>query len=68
MIENGQLLCGTADQVREQLADVARVYGDGALDWLIYETWGQALPDDEENAIHHNQLNTYAEEVMPAFR
>jgi hypothetical protein len=54
--------------VREQLADVARVYGDGALDWLIYETWGQALPDDEENAIHQNQLKTYAEEVMPAFR
>jgi len=68
MIENGQLLCGTADQVCEQLADVARVYGDGALDWLIYETWGQALPDDEENAIHQNQLNIYAEQVMPAFR
>jgi alkanesulfonate monooxygenase SsuD/methylene tetrahydromethanopterin reductase-like flavin-dependent oxidoreductase (luciferase family) len=68
MIENGQLLCGTADQIGEQLADVARMYGDGALDWLIYETWGQALPDDEENAIHQHQLNTYATEVMPAFR
>jgi hypothetical protein len=38
------------------------------LDWLIYETWGQALPDDEENAIHQHQLSTYATEVMPAIQ
>jgi alkanesulfonate monooxygenase SsuD/methylene tetrahydromethanopterin reductase-like flavin-dependent oxidoreductase (luciferase family) len=68
MIENGQLLCGTADQIREQLTDVTRIYGDGALEWLIYETWGQALPDDDDNAVHRHQLSTYAAEVMPAFR
>jgi alkanesulfonate monooxygenase SsuD/methylene tetrahydromethanopterin reductase-like flavin-dependent oxidoreductase (luciferase family) len=68
MIENGQLLCGTAEQIRDQLADVARVYGGGELEWLVYETWGQALPHDDGNAVHQYQLNSYAAEVMPAFR
>ena len=68
MIDSGQLLCGTAEQIRDQLADVARVYGGGELEWLVYETWGQALPDDDGNAIHQYQLSSYAAEVMPAFR
>jgi alkanesulfonate monooxygenase SsuD/methylene tetrahydromethanopterin reductase-like flavin-dependent oxidoreductase (luciferase family) len=66
MVESGQLLCGTTEQVHEQLADIACVYGDGALDWLIYETWGQALPDDDGDAVHEHQLATYARHVMPA--
>jgi alkanesulfonate monooxygenase SsuD/methylene tetrahydromethanopterin reductase-like flavin-dependent oxidoreductase (luciferase family) len=68
MIESGQLLCGTAGQVRDQIAEVASVYSGGALDWLIYETWGQSLPDDERSDIHRYQLSTYAKEIMPAFR
>jgi hypothetical protein len=68
MIESGQLLCGTAGQVLDQIAEVASVYGGGALDWLIYETWGQSLPDDERSDIHRYQLSTYAKEIMPAFR
>ncbi|MEU6585543.1 LLM class flavin-dependent oxidoreductase [Nocardia sp. NPDC046763] len=68
MIDCGQLLCGTADQVRDQIAEVASVYGDGELDWLIYETWGQSLPDDERSEVHRYQLSTYADEIMPAFR
>jgi hypothetical protein len=68
MIDSGQLLCGTPEQIRDQLADVARVYGGGELEWLVYETWGQALPDDDGNAIHQYQLSSYAAEVMPAFR
>jgi alkanesulfonate monooxygenase SsuD/methylene tetrahydromethanopterin reductase-like flavin-dependent oxidoreductase (luciferase family) len=68
MVESGQLLCGTADQVRDQIADVATVYGGGALDWLIYESWAQTLPDDEHGDIHRYQLSTYANEIMPAFR
>jgi alkanesulfonate monooxygenase SsuD/methylene tetrahydromethanopterin reductase-like flavin-dependent oxidoreductase (luciferase family) len=68
MIESGQLLCGTAGQIRDQIAEVASVYGGGALDWLIYETWGQSLPDDERSDIHRYQLSTYAKEIMPAFR
>jgi alkanesulfonate monooxygenase SsuD/methylene tetrahydromethanopterin reductase-like flavin-dependent oxidoreductase (luciferase family) len=68
MIESGHLLCGTVAQVRDQIAEVASVYGGGALDWLIYETWGQSLPDDEYGDVHRYQLGTYAKEVMPAFR
>jgi alkanesulfonate monooxygenase SsuD/methylene tetrahydromethanopterin reductase-like flavin-dependent oxidoreductase (luciferase family) len=68
MIDSGQLLCGTADQIRDQLAEVARVYGDGELEWLVYETWGQALPDDDGTAVHQHQLSSYAAEVMPAFQ
>ncbi|MEV0033971.1 LLM class flavin-dependent oxidoreductase [Nocardia sp. NPDC050793] len=68
MIESGHLLCGTADQVRDQIAEVATVYGDGELEWLIYESWGQSLPDDERSEIHRYQLSTYAKEIMPAFR
>jgi alkanesulfonate monooxygenase SsuD/methylene tetrahydromethanopterin reductase-like flavin-dependent oxidoreductase (luciferase family) len=68
MIESGQLLCGTADQVRDQIAEVASVYGGGELEWLIYETWAQSLPDDERSDIHRYQLSTYAKEIMPTFR
>jgi alkanesulfonate monooxygenase SsuD/methylene tetrahydromethanopterin reductase-like flavin-dependent oxidoreductase (luciferase family) len=68
MIESGHLLCGTADQVRDQVTEVASVYGGGALDWLIYETWGQSLPDDEDGDVHRYQLSSYAKEIMPAFR
>lgn len=68
MIDSGQLLCGTAEQVHDQVAEVASVYGGGALDWLIYETWGQSLPDSERIDAHHYQLKAYAEHVMPAFR
>lgn len=68
MVESGQLLCGTADQVHDQMQNIATVYGGGALDWLIYETWAQTLPEDETSDIHRYQLSTYANEIMPAFR
>jgi alkanesulfonate monooxygenase SsuD/methylene tetrahydromethanopterin reductase-like flavin-dependent oxidoreductase (luciferase family) len=68
MIESGHLLCGTADQVRDHVAKVASLYGGGALDWLIYETWGQSLPDDEDGDVQRYQLGTYANEIMPAIR
>jgi alkanesulfonate monooxygenase SsuD/methylene tetrahydromethanopterin reductase-like flavin-dependent oxidoreductase (luciferase family) len=68
MIDSGHLVCGTAAQVGDQIAEVASVYGGGALDWLIYETWGQSLPDDKHRESHRYQLGTYAKEVMPAFR
>jgi hypothetical protein len=68
MIECGHLLRGTADQVRDQIAEVASVYGGGELEWLICETWGQSLPDGERSDIHRCRLSTYAREIMPAFR
>ncbi|WP_432826483.1 LLM class flavin-dependent oxidoreductase [Dactylosporangium sp. CA-092794] len=68
MYEAGQLLCGTPEQVSEQLADMATLYGQGRLDWLIWESWGQSMPFDDWDAVQRYQLETYAKQVMPAFR
>ena len=67
MIDCGHLLCGTADQVGDRIAEVASVYGGGQLDYLVYETWGQSMADDDDNAVHRDQLATYAKQIMPAF-
>nr|WP_239135236.1 LLM class flavin-dependent oxidoreductase [Streptomyces sp. SID12488] len=64
----GRLLCGTADQVREQLKDVQTVYGGGQLDWFVWEYWAQALPGVDAPDIQREQLKTYAEQIMPTFR
>ncbi|ANS62807.1 flavin-dependent oxidoreductase, F420-dependent methylene-tetrahydromethanopterin reductase [Streptomyces lincolnensis] len=64
----GRLLCGTADQVRDQMKDVQTVYGGGELDWFVWEYWAQALPGVDAPDIQREQLKTYAEQIMPAFR
>ncbi|MFF1300054.1 MULTISPECIES: LLM class flavin-dependent oxidoreductase [unclassified Streptomyces] len=64
----GLLLCGTADQVRDQMADVQTVYGGGRLDWFVWEYWAQALPGVDAPDIQRGQLKTYAEQIMPTFR
>ena len=68
MIESGQLLCGTPEQVREQMQHMAGVYGGGALDWFVWEYWTQSLPGDGAAQAQRYQLETYAQEVMPSFR
>nr|WP_239149288.1 LLM class flavin-dependent oxidoreductase [Streptomyces sp. SID12501] len=64
----GLLLCGTADQVRDQMKDVQTVYGGGRLDWFVWEYWAQALPGVDAPDIQREQLKTYAEQIMPTFR
>ncbi|WP_432838483.1 LLM class flavin-dependent oxidoreductase [Dactylosporangium sp. CA-092794] len=68
MFDAGQLLCGTPEQVSEQLTGMATLYGDGKLDWLIWESWGQSMPFDDWDGVQRYQLETYAKKVMPAFR
>lgn len=68
MFEAGQLLCGTAEMVCEQLKGMANLYGEGRLDWLIWESWGQSMPFDDWDAVQRYQLQTYATQVMPNFR
>ncbi|MUL77137.1 LLM class flavin-dependent oxidoreductase [Mycolicibacterium sp. CBMA 226] len=68
MYEAGQLLCGTAEQVNEQLSEVANLYGEGDLDWLISESWIQSMPHEEWYGVQRYQLETYATQVMPNFR
>ena len=68
MLEAGQLACGTPDQVREQLRDTATLFGEGKLDWLIWESWTQSVPFDDYDEVQHYQLETFAKYVMPEFQ
>jgi alkanesulfonate monooxygenase SsuD/methylene tetrahydromethanopterin reductase-like flavin-dependent oxidoreductase (luciferase family) len=68
MFDAGQLACGTPAQVREQLRDTATLYGEGKLDWLIWESWTQSIPVDNHDEVQHYQLETFAKDVMPEFQ
>lgn len=68
MYEEGQLLCGTAEQVHDQLADLSTLYGQGNLDSVISEYWAQSMPFDDWSGVQRYQLETYAKKVMPEFR
>ena len=68
MHESGQLACGTPAQVREQLHDIANLYGEGKLDWLLWEFLSQSMPFDDWDGVQHYQLETYAKHVMPEFQ
>jgi alkanesulfonate monooxygenase SsuD/methylene tetrahydromethanopterin reductase-like flavin-dependent oxidoreductase (luciferase family) len=68
MFDAGQLLCGTPEQVRDQMADMVGVYGDGELDWLIWESWTQSMPFKNWEGVQRYQLETYAKQIMPEFR
>ncbi|MGD0706642.1 MAG: LLM class flavin-dependent oxidoreductase [Trebonia sp.] len=68
MLDAGQLACGTAAQVREQLHDTVSLYGEGQLDWLIWESWTQSMPFDDWEHVQRYQLETYAKNVMPEFQ
>lgn len=63
MLEVGALLCGTPEQVREQIDDVRRCHSDGNLEWLVWEFWGQGAPGDEKYEIPKRQLELYAQHV-----
>ena len=68
MLQAGQLACGTPAQVREQLRDTATLYGEGKLDWLIWESWVQSYPFDDYDEVQHYQVETFAKYVMPEFQ
>ena len=68
MYDAGQLLCGTADQVGEQLKDLAGLYGEGDLEWVISEYWTQSMPFDDWAGAQRYQLETYAKRVMPELK
>jgi hypothetical protein len=68
MFQAGQLACGTPAQVREQLRDTATLYGEGKLDWLIWESWVQSYPFDDYDEVQHYQVETFAKYVRPEFQ
>jgi alkanesulfonate monooxygenase SsuD/methylene tetrahydromethanopterin reductase-like flavin-dependent oxidoreductase (luciferase family) len=65
MIERGDLICGTAEQVHEGLSELHNLYGHGTLDWFVWESFTQTLPDDEFGEVAHGQLKTVAEDILP---
>jgi alkanesulfonate monooxygenase SsuD/methylene tetrahydromethanopterin reductase-like flavin-dependent oxidoreductase (luciferase family) len=68
MIERGDLICGTAEQVHEGLSELRSLYGHGELDWFAWEFFTQSLPHDELGEVAHNQLKTVAEHVLQDLR
>jgi alkanesulfonate monooxygenase SsuD/methylene tetrahydromethanopterin reductase-like flavin-dependent oxidoreductase (luciferase family) len=69
MVDQGALLCGTPEEVREQLAELHRCFADGRLEWFGWEFWAQALPGGPEVVgIQRRQMELFAAKVMPHFR
>lgn len=65
MYEAGHLICGTPDQVNEQIASLRKCHGDGELEWLSWEFYQQGnLQLDEQKS----QLKMFCEEVWPNIR
>ncbi len=70
LIEVGQLLCGTPDDVRRQMEDLNRCHaGDGEeagrLEWLVWQFFQQGTTPLAEQ---RRQLELFAEHVLPAVR
>ena len=68
MVERGDLICGTAEQVHEGLSELHDLYGHGTLDWFVWESFMQTLPDDESGQIAHAQLKVVAQDILPKLR
>jgi alkanesulfonate monooxygenase SsuD/methylene tetrahydromethanopterin reductase-like flavin-dependent oxidoreductase (luciferase family) len=68
MYERGALLCGTPDEVSEQLSELSRCFADGRLEWFGWEFWAQALPGGPEVVdLQRRQMELFANQVMPRF-
>lgn len=65
MIELGYQLCGTVDDVKRQMAALARCHGDGALEWLSWNFFYQGTVPWE---VQREQLELFATKVWPEFR
>ncbi len=68
MFDAGQLLCGTPEQVHDQIDRLSEIFVDGNPDWLVWEYWAQSAPADDWFGIQRSQLETFAKQVMPALR
>ncbi len=62
MIDTGQCLCGTPDDVTRQLEDLRRCHSDGDLEWLVWEFCGTDKESDKR------QLDMFASKVLPRIR
>jgi alkanesulfonate monooxygenase SsuD/methylene tetrahydromethanopterin reductase-like flavin-dependent oxidoreductase (luciferase family) len=69
MIDKGQLLCGTPDDVKTELEKLYHCHGEGAdqgeLEWLVWTFFAQGLAPYD---VQEQQLEMFANEVWPAFK
>jgi len=65
MIETGQMMCGTPDDVSRQLESLSRCHGDGELEWLVWEWW-VAPGDTRDDQL--KRLDMFVNEVWPRFK
>lgn len=63
LIEFGQIICGTVDDVKRQIEDLRRCHADGDLDWLIWEFFAQGNTTIDEQ---RRQLELFSEKVLPS--
>ena len=66
MYDQGQMLCGTADDVSRQLDARHRCHGDdGDVEWLIWEYW---VAPDTPRERQLDQLHLFMDKVWPRFK
>jgi alkanesulfonate monooxygenase SsuD/methylene tetrahydromethanopterin reductase-like flavin-dependent oxidoreductase (luciferase family) len=65
MVDVGDLLIGTPEAVCEQLSDLLRCYGNGNLEYFVWEFWAQGLPGDERSEIAQHQIEMFGQHVLP---
>lgn len=69
MIDKGQLLCGTPDEVKRQMEGLHRCHGDGEsegeLEWLVWQFFAQGTVSYD---VQQRQLELFATKVWPEFK
>jgi len=69
MIEAGQLLCGTPDDVKRQMEQLHNCHapnrGEGSLEWLSWTFFCQGTQPAD---VQSKQLELFASKVWPAFK
>ena len=66
MLEQGQMICGTADDVSRQLEALQGVHeGDGDVEYLIWEYWVAPNSSRDEQL---DQLDRFMNKIWPRFK
>jgi alkanesulfonate monooxygenase SsuD/methylene tetrahydromethanopterin reductase-like flavin-dependent oxidoreductase (luciferase family) len=64
MVDHNFVICGTVDQVKQQIESVARCHTNGALEWLGWSFGQGFMPMDQ--ALR--QLELFANNIIPEFK
>jgi alkanesulfonate monooxygenase SsuD/methylene tetrahydromethanopterin reductase-like flavin-dependent oxidoreductase (luciferase family) len=65
MYDQGQLICGTVDDVSRRLESLSRCHADGEIDWLLWEYWVAPNTTGDEQL---EQLHLFMDKVWPRFK